>query len=148
MPARFALLVAAAVATLCVLAYGRALSLPFIADDYLQIELGRQFAPPSGWSALALDPLYRCRATSMFVTYWLDSLFGPNPFYFNLASLFLHVLNSLLVFALGTWRMVGWKVSAIAACFFAICLRPSEAVIWFAAVPELLVFFFVLCGFL
>ena len=73
---------------------------------------------------------------------------GLTPFYYNLASLVLHVVNSLLVFALGLWRPVGWRVAGLAACFFAVSQRHSEAVVWFAAVPELLVFFFVLASFL
>ena len=78
---------------------------------------------------------------------WIVRL-GLTPFYYNLASLLLHVVNSLLVFALGLWRPVGWRVAGLAACFFAVSQRHSEAVVWFAAVPELLVFFFVLASFL
>ena len=58
------------------------------------------------------------------------------------------MVNSLLVFALGMWRPVGWRVAGLAAGFFAVSQRHSEAVVWFAAVPELLVFFFVLSSFL
>ena len=65
-----------------------------------------------------------------------------------MASLLLHMFNSLLVFALGLWRPVGWRLAGLAACFFAVSQRHSEAVVWFAAVPELLVFAFVLATFL
>ncbi len=143
----------AALAALCVvflstLAYAPALNMPFISDDYLQIELARQYGPISQWPGLADDALYRCRATSLLLTYWLDRAVGLVPFYYNLASLLLHIANALLVFALGSWRLVGWRVAALAACFFAVRQRHSEAVVWFAAIPELLVFFFVLAGFL
>ena len=130
------------------LAYSRSLTLPFISDDYVQLQLSRDFGPSSGWSALAHDALYRCRATSIILTYWIDQGLGTNPLYYRLASLLLHIVNSLLVFALGSWRVVGWRVSALAACFFAVSQRHSEAVIWFAAVPELLVFLFSLLSFL
>ncbi|MEO5924190.1 MAG: glycosyltransferase family 2 protein [Bryobacteraceae bacterium] len=136
------------IAILSTFAYARALSLPFIADDYVQIQLARDYGPVSKWSALAQDALYRCRATSLVMTYWIEQVFGLKPIYFNLASLLLHIVNALLVFALGYWRSVGWKLSAIAAAYFAISQRHSEAVIWFAAVPELLVFCFVLTSFL
>ncbi|HTM51148.1 MAG TPA: glycosyltransferase [Bryobacteraceae bacterium] len=143
----------AALVLLCItvvslLAYGRMLSLPFISDDYVQIQLARDFGPISGWPALARDALYRCRATSMVLTYWLDSAFGLNAYSYNLASLALHILDSALVLALGFWRPVGWRLAALAACFFAVSERHSEAVVWFAAVPELLVFFFVMASFL
>jgi hypothetical protein len=143
-----ATLVFLCVTCLSLLAYAPTLDLPFISDDYIQIQLARDFGPVSGWAALAQDPLYRCRATSLALTYWIDSTFGFNPYYYNLASLILHILNSLLVLALGFWRPVGWRVAALAACFFAVSQRHSEAVIWFAAVPELLVFFFGMASFL
>ena len=48
----------------------------------------------------------------------------------------------MLVFALGSWRRIGWRISALAACIFAIGQRKSEAVVWISAMPEFLVFFF------
>jgi len=130
------------VAMLALLAYARALWLPFISDDYEQIQKSRAYGPISNWGALAQDALYRCRATSLVMTLWIERAFGLDPWYYNLTSLLLHIANSLLVFAMGIWRPVGWRVSALAAGFFAVSQRHSEAVIWFAAVPELLVFFF------
>ena len=104
-PSRFssrqAALVAFSVVVLSFLAYGPALWIPFISDDYLQIQLARDYGPISKWGALAHDALYRCRATSLVLTYWLDRAAGLTPFYYNLVSLLLHVVDSLLVFALG-----------------------------------------------
>jgi hypothetical protein len=54
----------------------------------------------------------------------------------------------MLVFAMGVWRPIGWRVSALAACYFAVSQRHHEAVIWYAALPELLVFFFCILSFL
>ncbi len=136
------------VTILSVIAYARALRMPFIADDYLQIQLSRDYGPISSWGALAADALYRCRATSLVFTYWLERIAGLDPWYYNVASLMQHIVNSLLVLAMGMWRPVGWRVSAIAACFFAISQRHSEAVVWFSAIPELLVFFFAVASFL
>jgi len=110
--------------------------------------VARQFAPVSGWDDLARDPVYRCRATSHFLTYWTEQLFGLDPVAFNWSSIFLHVLNTLLVFALGIWPAVGWRASAVAAGFFAIYEGHQEAVMWYAALPELLVFFFSLLAIL
>ncbi len=137
-----------ALLSLSILAYGRSLTLPFIADDYIQIQLGRDYGPVEKWSALAQDALYRCRATSIVLTHWLERLFGLEPLAYRLTSLVLHVANVFLVFALGVWKPIGWTVSSMAAAYFAFSQRHSEAVIWFAAVPELLVFGFVLAGFL
>jgi hypothetical protein len=145
---RRAILVLAATAALAVVAYLPALGLPFIADDYLQIALARQYGPVSGWADLAADPLYRCRATSLVLTWWLEQLAGVNPLPFNLVSLGLHIVNTWLVFALGLWKPIGWRVSAAAAAFFAVYEGHQEAVVWFAAVPELLVFTFSLASLL
>lgn len=141
-------LILAALALLAVLPYLRSLSLPFISDDYVQIGLARTFVPPSGWRMLAADVLYRCRTTSLVMTYWTDAWFGLTPLAFNLSSLLVHILNTWLVFALGMWRPVGWRIAALAAAFFAVYEGHQEAVIWYAALPELLVFFFALLAFL
>jgi glycosyltransferase involved in cell wall biosynthesis len=147
-PAATALPVMLLVAVLCALAYGRSLIIPFIADDYLQIQLARDYGPFSGWPSLARDVLYRCRATSLVLTYWTERLFGLDATAFSISSLALHIVNSWLVFALGSWHLIGWRVSAIAACYFAVCQQHQEAVIWYAALPELLVFFFAIVAFL
>ena len=80
---RMAALVALSVMALAAVAYGRALGLPFISDDYLQIQLSRDYGPVSNWGALATDALYRCRATSLVFTYWLERAVGLVPFYYN-----------------------------------------------------------------
>ncbi|MGH9661639.1 MAG: hypothetical protein ACRD96_24030 [Bryobacteraceae bacterium] len=133
---------------LATVAYTPSLSLPFISDDYVQIDLGRQFGPVSGWSALAGDVLYRARATSLVLTYWTERAFGLNALAFNSSSLLLHVLNTWLVLALGLWRPIGWRVAAVAAASFAVQHAHQEAVIWYSALPELLVFFFSVSSFL
>jgi hypothetical protein len=124
------------------------LSLPFISDDYTQIRLAREYGPVSGWPALAADPLYRCRATSLVFTYWIDWSFGLNPHAHNAAALLLHVLNTGLVALAGLWHRIGWRISLPAAFFFAVYEGHQEAVVWTAAVPELLVFFFAGTAFL
>lgn len=143
---KVSLWVLAGLAVLAIMAYGRSVALPFISDDYLQIALGRQFGPISGWPALAADALYRCRATSLVLTYWTERFFGLDSAAYNWSGVLLHVANTWLVFALGAWRLIGWRVAACAAAFFAVYEGHQEAVIWYASIPELLVFFFVLLG--
>ena len=137
-----------AVAALSFLAYFRALQLPFISDSYLQLQTARDFGPVSHWAGLAGDVLYRWRATSLVLTYWTDRLAGPIPWVFHIVGILVHILCGFLVYCLGTWRPIGWRVAGVAACFFAVSQRHSEAVIWHAALPELLVFFFSLASFL
>src|SRR5690606_34825858 len=102
----------------------------------------------SKWGELAGDVLYRWRATSVVLTHWWEQTFGLSAFLFTAAGVALHALNGLMVLALGSWRMVGWRAAAAAAVFFAFSQRHSEAVIWHAALPELLVFFFSMACFL
>jgi hypothetical protein len=132
---------------LCVLAYWRGVSLPLISDDYIQLQISLQYAGWRGWAELAHDALYRCRATSILLTQALWSLFGLNGLAYNLTSLALHVINTLLVCSLGRWNRLGWPVAIAAAAFFAISERHQEAVLWFAAVPEQLVFTCVVAAF-
>jgi hypothetical protein len=125
-----------------ILIYLPFISLPFISDSYLQVFLGRKYGPISQWDELAGDVLYRSRATSLILTFLLDQWGGPDPLLHRFASILVHAANSLLVAAFGSWKRIGWKVSIPAAVFFAFCEVHQEAVIWVAALPELLVFFF------
>lgn len=138
------LLICLALAGLTVLAYLPFQKIPLISDDYLHIHLARQFGPVGGWPELLADPLYRCRATSNVLGYWVDRWFGLNPLAFHAASLGLHIVNVWLVFALGWWPVIGWRAAAFGAAFFGIQIAPQEAVIWFAAAPELLQMLFAL----
>jgi hypothetical protein len=131
-----------------VVAYLRSAQLPFISDDYIQVDLGWKYGALSGWRDLILDPLYRCRSTSLVLTYWTWRFFDLNPLAYNWSSIVLHVLNTWLVFGLGAWRLIGWRPAAVAAGFFAIYEGHQEAVMWYAALPELPVFFFTVLAFL
>ena len=121
------------------------LSLPLLPDDYLQVTLGRKFGHWQGWPSLLNDPLFRNRTTSLILTYWTDLLFPFSRLAFGTSSILLHATNGLLVYALGTARSIGWRLSAITAIVFVLQERHHEAVIWYAALPELLMSFFVLC---
>lgn len=142
------LVVLLVLAALAVLAYAPSLTLPLISDDYTQIWLGRHYGPAERFGELMHDPLYRSRATSIWVSYWTERLLGNGAIVLNSSSLVLHILNTWLVFALGAWRAVGWRVAAVAAAFFAVHEGHQEAVMWYAALPELLVFTFLLLALL
>jgi hypothetical protein len=133
---------------LSVLIYLPFLSLPLLPDDYLQVTLGRKYGPVSAWGALALDPLYRSRATSLVLTYWTEMIFGFSRLAFGFTSLLLHGVNTVLVYQLGRSRSLGWRLGALTALFFVLQERYHEAVIWYSALPEQLAFFFVLAALL
>jgi len=131
-----------------VVAYLPFMELPFLSDSYLQVYLGRRYGPMEYWNQLAADVLYRCRATSLVVTYVVDLIAGPDPTIHRCVNLFLHCLNSLLVASLGFWKRIGFGLAIPGAAFFGICEVHQEAVIWSAALPEILVFLFVMLGLL
>src|SRR5574341_1287604 len=85
---------------LAFLPYVRALGYPFIGDDYVQIRLGRLLGSPANWEQLAAEPLYRCRATSLYLTAATEKVFGLWPVAYAASSVLLHAGNALLVLAL------------------------------------------------
>ncbi len=124
--------------------YGPFVTLPPMVDDYGHTRLAERYGPPQGWGELFRDPLYRCRATSLWLTAAVLGWTGFSVSAFHLSSLVLHMLNAGLVYALGSCRSIGWTASAAAALVFAANERPHEAVIWFASIHEPLVMLFVL----
>lgn len=127
--------------TLAIVAYLPALRLNFIVDDYHQIALARQFSA-QGWAPLLLNPNLRSRATYMFLSAVLDRTFGFQPEPFFAASIALHALCVLLVYASGIWIELGESVGFWAAAFFAVFEGHQEAVMWPAAAGDLFVFLF------
>jgi hypothetical protein len=140
--------VVSGLSSLAVLAYGRTLLLPLISDDYGCVETAIKYGSIDGWGDLLRDPLYRCRALSNVIGYWLYQWFDLEPFAYRVSSLFFHILNTFLVAALGLWKPIGSRVSLPAAAYFAVAEGHQEAVIWFAALPDLNVFTFTLAAFL
>jgi len=132
------------VVLLAILTYLPFLSLPPLQDDYLQRALAERYGPPAGWSSLANDPLYRCRATSILLTAATLEIFGDSTHVMNASVLVLHGINVLLVGLLGSCRWIGWRLSLVAAFIFAVRERHHEAVVWYAALHEPLVLLFIL----
>jgi hypothetical protein len=133
---------------LAILAYIPALAQPFIEDDFPNIKLALIYGPSSGWEKMADDPVQRVRATTFIFSYTIYRIFGLQPVAFYAANLFLHILNCWLLFAVGRWRLVGFKVSFWAAAFFAVYEGHQEAVMWFSACNEVLMFLFGFLSFL
>lgn len=129
-------------AALCLLAYAPTLTQPLIQDDYPNIEQSRVYGPVSGWGEMVANPVFRGRTTFFLLTHWIDRLSGCSAAAFYAAAIALHILCTWLVFALGSWRVVGWRVAAVAAAFFAVQEGHQEAVMWYSASAELLQFLF------
>lgn len=132
----------------CTLPYWCIFSLPPISDTYLQIHLGRKFFDIATVPDLAADALYRCRALSIWLTGLTDHLFGSDIAVFRLQSLLLHAANVGLVMLLGRFQPFRYWLTVPAAILWGFNERHHEAVIWYAALPEQLVFTFVISGLL
>ncbi|HVW09729.1 MAG TPA: hypothetical protein VHC90_14170 [Bryobacteraceae bacterium] len=126
---------------LAIIAYLPSLNIPFIVDDYGQIPLARTFAA-QGWTPLFANHELRARATYMFLSAALDRAFGFSPLIFHAASIVLHALCVLLVYATAIWIEIGEPTAFFAAAFFAIQEGHQEAIVWPAAAADLFVFLF------
>jgi len=142
----------AILALLALLAYAPALSLPLMEDDFPNLSYAVAHGSPAAASALFHDPIFRVRATSAWLMYGLWKAFGLVPAAFHSASLLLHVANCWLLYGivrsltLAKARVVaaplGSRLPFFAASFFAVYEGHQEAVMWFSAMNELLLFFF------
>ena len=140
MPHRSALLV---IAVLAVLAYLPAFQLSFIADDFPQIQMSRTVDDPGGLKVLMKSPIAQTRITFFLLTFVVERVAGMNPQIFHGVAVGLHVLACFLVYALGlAWRLIDRRVAMISACFFAVFEGHQEAVMWYSAVMETLLFLF------
>ncbi len=134
--------VAVCLVLLAWVAYGSTANLALISDDYVYLMKAREYGAPSQLGALFADELYRSRATTIWITRFIDHFFGLSAAPYNFISIAIHALNVVLVYGLGRWRVIGYPVAFAAAAFFAVAERPHEAVMWFSALPDLLAFTF------
>jgi len=129
-------------AMLCFLAYAPSLFLPLIEDDYPIITESRAWGRPAALTSLVATPVFRQRATSYWATLALWQTFHLRPAAFHAVSLALHIVNTWLVFWLGLLWARMRPAALWAAMFFAVQEGHQEAVMWYTAINELLMFGF------
>jgi hypothetical protein len=129
-------------AVLAILAYAPSLKIGLIADDYPNISQARTWGSPSGLSTLLADSQFRLRSTSYWTMYALWTAAGFHPPVYRATSLVLHILNCWLLFAVCLAWPAMRPAAFYAAAFFAVHEGHQEAVMWFSAINELLMFFF------
>ena len=130
------------IAVLAIVAFLPTLTQPFIEDDYANIKLARTYGPVSGWGEMMRDDVNRVRTTTWVMTYWIDRVSGFEPWAFYAVGILLHVFNCWLIYAFGRLNTIGYAISGWAAAFFAIQEGHQEAVMWYSACNELLLFLF------
>jgi hypothetical protein len=131
-----------AIALAAIAAYAPSSQISLIADDFPNISQAITWGAPEGVRALLGDAQFRLRSTSYWVMFGLWQAGELTPWVYHSASLLLHILNAWLVFVVAQAKP-DWRRAAFwAALFFAVHEGHQEAVMWFSAVNELLLFGF------
>ena len=129
-----------AVAALVV--YAPCFSIPLIADDYPNIAQSLSYGAPEGVVRLLADAQFRLRATSYWAMYGLWRVAGPSAWAYHAASVALHIAGTWLLWLVASaWPRMR-AAAFYAALFFAVYEGHQEAVMWFSAINELLMFAF------
>src|SRR5581483_3014081 len=98
-------------AALAVAAYLPALAQPLMEDDFPNLAIALTVGAPHGLKQLA-GGVFRLRATSEWLMWAMFHVFGARALPYHCLSIALHVLDTWLVYALGSWRPIGFAVSA------------------------------------
>jgi hypothetical protein len=130
------------IAVLCVIAYAPSLTIPLLEDDYPNLSMARVYGPLTGAPALFHDGISRSRATSYWVFYALWQSWHLNPVAYHSVSLLLHIVNTWLVYFIAMAWPPMRSAALWAGAFFAVHEGHQEAVMWFSAINELLMFVF------
>lgn len=125
-------------AVLAAAVYAPFLSLPFIANSFIEIPVSRLLASASGFQLLLSNANWHFRILYAVLNSAIEQWFGfqPKPFY--IASLALHAGCTLLIFGLARWRSLPASASLWAAGFFAVYQGHHGAVVSLASWPDLL----------
>lgn len=136
--------------------YFNAINGDFIADDYVLIVNNPQIKSlanipklftQSYWGEQFLDHgNYRPLTNLTFVLNY--ALGGLDPRGYHLLNIIIHLLNSSIIYLIGTKYLKDHRISLLTAIFFAVHPAHTEAVTNIAGRPELLSSFFLLLGWL
>ena len=131
------------------LCYLNALGNGFVFDDsaYLSSPLVHQFRPLATFLQSSIHPdLYRPLTLLSLACDF--RCYGDQPLGYHLSSLFLHLLNALLVFQLSSHILARQSAALLAALFYALHPLQTEVVSWISSRGDLLMSFFFLAGLL
>ncbi len=121
-------------AAIAVLAYAPLFWQPLLEDDWPNIVFARQ------WTEMLAHPVYRYRALWWMLTAAVDAVFGVRAWAFYAVSIALHVIATWLVYLAA--KRLDERVALWAAAFFAAAEGHQEAVMWYSASAETLMFVF------
>ncbi|PCI36665.1 MAG: hypothetical protein COB53_08810 [Elusimicrobia bacterium] len=146
--------------SLSVAAYMPTLSGEFLLDDASYITMNKTLAAPLDWvrflfdaSAIHANPVLSLHSYRPLVGFYFGLMFqafGLIPFWYHLMALFIHGLNTCLVFIFST-RLLGREATVASVCAAILfMLHPAqvESVAYISNAPNLLSHFFVFLTFL
>src|ERR1017187_4150098 len=127
--------------------YSNALGNGFVSDDHIEL-LGNPLV--TGWQKIpeifqhgiwaftggAASNYYRPAQTVLYLA--LYSVFGFDAFAFHLVLVLIHGANTLLVYSLGRRLLKSRDAALVAGIVFAVHPIHSEAVVWIAVFPDVL----------
>ena len=90
----------ALLALAAILAYAPTLNIPLLEDDYPNLLLAQQLGAPSDLRALVHNPVFRLRATSLWIMFLLWHVGKVAPLVYRLTSLILHIANVWLLYGI------------------------------------------------
>ena len=152
------LLPAAFLVLLACVTYWSSTDAPFVFDDLETIQRNRIVRFGEYFGGSYFNPaLYLWARSLLYVTFIFNNwLGGQNVFGYHIVNLVLHILNGLLVFAIGA-KILGRVIpdhrtarmyAVLAAAFFLVHPIQTESVTYISSRSELLSTFFYLSGFL
>lgn len=129
-------------AGLCLAAYLPSISIPLLEDDYPNLVQSLTYGTWGGQRQLIHDPTFRLRTTSYWVMCGIWTHAGLSPIACHSVSVLLHVAATWLLYLFASQWQPARSGSFWAAAFFAVHEGHQEAVMWFSAINELLLFLF------
>lgn len=108
----------------------------FLADDFTLFSRIESFLSEKSLIAVGLYGLYY-RPVPPLAWLPLYTAFGPEPLYFHLFHLFLHIANAVLVFFL-VKKIFRREDAFVAACLFSVLTAHLEAVQWVCIIFDVL----------
>ena len=119
----------------------------FNSDDFVWLRNSQKISLESvSHFAVNYNPVLKFRPFTHLLFQFLYAIFQLNPLGYHITSLFLHVINALIFYALLLKFTSESKISFFASLIFVSHFAQEETVLWISALSSPLVTFFYLCS--
>jgi hypothetical protein len=130
-----------------VVLYWPALGAGFVGDDFMILHRLRGLAQPADAVKFFRGEFFEYYRPLVFVSHAIDwAIAGQNARQFHLTNLFIHVVNTVLVWLIGRSLSARPLAGLLAAALFALHASNNEAVVWMSARFDLLATCFALAA--